>query len=333
MSKTLTFDPLVEQRLTAYLEQHKLIERNQTIIVGFSGGPDSVFLLHWLTKLQSTLQLSLIAAHLDHGWRENSAADAQWCKKVAQALGVTFISKKASDIQLNSHKPSGSPEEQGRTMRRAFFKEIAQQYSNSVIALGHHADDQQETFFIRLLRGAGVTGLAGIKPRDGNVIHPLLACTKQEIVTTLEKSGIEFLVDPTNVSDQFLRNRIRMHVIPALRECDTRFDESIKRTMENLRETDDYLQLHTAELFAACTTEKDSKIWLTSELFFKQHPFMQKRLLLHWLITAKVPFTPSQALFDEITRFLHNKKSSEHMFYNAWHIIKKGERATIALFE
>lgn len=327
----MTFDPALEQRLTAYNEHHGLIKQNQTVIVGFSGGPDSLFLLHWLSKLQSDLQLSLIAAHLDHGWRENSAADAQWCQKIAQDLGITYISKKASEIAVPERALSGSKEDQGRALRRTFFKEIAAQYPNAVIALGHHADDQQETFFIRLLRGAGVTGLAGIKPRDGNVIHPLLCCAKQDIISTLENSGIEFLVDPTNASDQFLRNRIRMNVIPALRECDARFDESIARTMENVRATDDFLTEHTQTLFATCTTTKDDKIWLNGALLFEQHPFMQKRLLLHWLIYANVPFTPSTALFDEIVRFLQNKKSSEHTFYNAWKIIKKGELATIIL--
>ena len=331
MSKTLTFDPNLEQRLTAYTKQHGLIKPKQTVIIGFSGGPDSVFLLHWLSKLQSNLQLSLIAAHLDHGWRAESARDVQWCAHAAQALGIQFISKKASEITLPERLQNGSKEEQGRALRRAFFKEIAEKNPGAVIALGHHADDQQETFFIRLLRGAGVTGLAGIKPRDGNVIHPLLCCTKQEIVATLEKNGIEFLVDPTNVSDQFLRNRIRMQVIPALRECDARFDESIKRTMEHLRATDDFLQQHTLEVFKTITTKKDSNICLHIAHFFEQHPFMQHRLLLHWLISANAPFTPSQALFDEITRFLHNKKSSEHMFYNAWKIVKKGELATLVL--
>lgn len=327
----MTFDPTLEQRLDAYTEQLGLISKSQTVIVGFSGGPDSVFLVYWLTKLQSNLQLSLVAAHLDHGWRENSAADAQWCADVATTLGVQFISKKASEIALPERMQNGSKEEQGRALRRAFFKEIAEKNSGAVIALGHHADDQQETFLIRLLRGAGVTGLAGIKPRDGTIIHPLLCCTKQEIIATLEKNGIEFLIDPTNVSDQFLRNRIRMQVIPALRECDARFDESIARTMENLRATDDFLQQHTEELFTACTTHRDNNIWLNSELFFQQHPFMQKRLLLHWLIAANVPFTPSQALFDEILRFLQNKKSSEHTLYNAWKIVKKGDLATIVV--
>jgi tRNA(Ile)-lysidine synthase TilS/MesJ len=163
----------------------------------------------------------------------------------------------------------------------------------------------------------------------------LLCCTKQEIITELEKNGINYLVDPTNTSDQFLRNRIRMNVIPALRECDARFDESITRTMENLRSTDDFLQQHTEELFNECTyihiKEHNESLWMNYDLLLQQHPFMQKRILLHWLITANVQFTPSQALFDEMLRFLHNNKSNQHTFYNAWNIIKKGEEATISV--
>lgn len=317
----MTFDPALEQRLTAFTEHHCLLAKNQTIIIGFSGGPDSLFLLHWLTKLQSNLQLSLVAAHLDHGWREDSSNDTQWCKQVAQDLGVTFVSEKTSSTPS---KNSGSQEELGRRLRRDFFNRVAQQYENSIIALGHHSDDQQETFFIRLLRGAGVAGLAGIKARDKNIIHPLLCITKQEIITTLEENGIAYLLDPTNQSDQFLRNRIRMNVIPALRQCDARFDDSLARTMENLRATDDFVTEQTKLLFEGISKKIDGALWLDYTILFEQHPFMQKQLLLHWLITEKVQFTPSKALFDEMTRFLQNNKSNEHIFYQSWKMVKKG---------
>lgn len=316
----MTFDPALEKRLTAFTEQHGLLTKNQTIIIGFSGGPDSLFLLHWLTKLQSNLQLSLVAAHLDHGWRENSSQDTLWCKKVAQDLGVAFVSEKINTPSKNS----GSQEELGRRLRRDFFNRVAQNYANSIIALGHHAGDQQENFFIRLVRGAGVAGLAGIKPRDKNIIHPLLCLTKQEIITTLEQNGIEYLIDPTNQSDQFLRNRIRMNVIPALRQCDARFDYSLARTMENLRATDDFLTEQTKLLFEGISKKIDGTVWLDYNMLFEQHPFMQKQLLLHWLITEKVQFTPSQALFDEVMRFLQNNKSNTHTFYQSWNMVKKG---------
>ena len=120
-----------------------------------------------------------------------------------------------------------------------------------------------------------------------------------------------------------------MQVIPALRECDERFDESLVRIMQNLQEADDFLMQETKNYFAQITTISEKKIWLDYTKLLSLHPFLQKQLLLHWLINEKVIFTPSAALFDEILRFLHATKSKEHTFYNSWRIVKKGPQAKI----
>ncbi len=329
MSKTSIFDSQLLERIRLLVTQQNLIHAGQTVIVGFSGGPDSLFLLHALCELSSTLHCTVVVAHLDHGWRPDSAHDVDFCRKVAEKLGLPFVTEHAAHIKLTKTS-SGSREELGRLQRRAFFASIAQRYENAVVALGHHADDQQETFFIRLLRGSGITGLAGIKPRDGLYIHPLLGCTKAEIVATLEANALSFLVDATNLSDQFLRNRIRMHVIPALRACDARFDESLARTMDHLRAADDFLAAHTDALFRTCICTANGTITLSLQSLLELHPFIQKRVLLHWFITEKITFVPSDALFEEILRFLHNTKSNQHRFYNAWNIHKKKNTLTIS---
>lgn len=332
MSKTSTFNTQLSSDLiasiTTFIDQHHLVVHGQTVIIGLSGGPDSLFLLHILTHLRNDYSLHLIAAHLDHGWRDTSADDVLFCKTVAEELGVKFIRKHAHEITISKPR-KGSLEEQGRLLRRTFFKGLAAQYPGSCIALGHHADDQQETFFIRLLRGSGITGLSGIKNKDGIFIHPLLCCSKQTIIEALEKNNIAYLIDPTNESDQFLRNRIRRNIIPALRKCDARFDESLRRTMENLRETDDFLEEQTHTLFTQCTHESHGKLWLALPMLFEMHPFMQKKILLAWCMHAQVQFTPSSGFFNEILQFLKNKKSNHHTFYNSWQIIKKGNHATI----
>ena len=332
MSKTLIFDPSLRQRITNFIESQNLIKTGQTIIVGCSGGPDSLFLLYLTKEFEATHQCTILVAHLDHEWRTDSARDVLFCKERAQELGLMFVTEKACNILLQK-KVGGSVEETGRLKRRAFFASIATNYPDSIVALGHHADDQQETFFIRLLRGSGITGLAGIKPRDGNYIHPLLCCTKQEIIATLEKNNIPFLADPTNESDQFLRNRIRMQVIPALRECDNRFDDSIKRTMDNLREADLFLNDHTKQLFEACSEIQENRRMLELVQFLSFNPFMQKRVLLHWFIQEKVFFVPSDAFFEEVMRFIHNKKSNEHTFYQTWSIVKKAHTLAIKVHE
>lgn len=324
----MIFDPQLLERIRAFIVNNNLLQVGQTVIVGCSGGPDSLFLLHLLSALRDEFNLTLIVAHLDHGWRAESARDVEFCKEVAQRLGLEFCSARENTVILKKAM-RGSLEELGRMLRRTFFASLIREHNDAVVALGHHSGDQQETFFIRLVRGSSVTGLAGMRARDGRYIHPLLCCTKSEIVATLEANNVPFLVDVTNECDQFLRNRIRMQVIPALRQCDERFDASLARAMDHLRATDDFLTAHTHALFDTCATTTDGATALALAPLLALHPFMQTRVLLHWFIAEGLQFTPSDALFAEVIRFLHNKKSRQHTFYRIWSIIKTSTHLTI----
>ena len=229
------------KKINAWVTKHNLIQPNQTIIVGLSGGPDSVFLLHYLVARQKELKLNIIAAHLDHEWRNTSAQDAQFCKELAQKLQVPFISKKISELDC-SFKPSGSKENDARKARRYFFQQVMQAYNADVIALAQHKDDQQETFFIRLLRGATLTGLTGMWPKRGIYIRPLLCVTKAEIVDWLKSNTIAYLTDPTNISLDYLRNRIRTQLLPTIKEIDPRFEVNFSKTIGRLQQTELFLQ-------------------------------------------------------------------------------------------
>lgn len=298
--------------------QIDLIPSNSTIIVGLSGGPDSVCLLHYLQNFQKKLNIKLIAVHLNHQWHQNSKNAARSCQKLCNELGVELVVKKSSELKFNA-KWNGSKEELGRKMRRACFQEVANQYQASAIALAHHQNDQHETFFIRLLRGSSLTGLTGMKPQDGIYIRPLLKCSKQDILSYLDQHMLDYFTDPTNESDDFLRNRIRNHVIPALKQTDTRFDSNLHKAMHHLTEVDDFLKQTTHQTWKALTTEHGINITKLLEL----HPVMQQQLLLNLFITSKVPCTPSQKFFNEIMRFLHNNKSNRHEIITDYALFKK----------
>jgi len=134
------------QKAQNLIKKESLIASNSTIIVGLSGGPDSVALLHILKELKPELNLHLIAAHLDHGWRPESVKDAQFCSQLCRQWGVRLITQKLSEIKSRA-KFNGSREEFARRMRRQFFEDLMHEHGASAIALGHHADDQIETFF------------------------------------------------------------------------------------------------------------------------------------------------------------------------------------------
>lgn len=310
--------------IKTFIETHHLIPYDATIIIGLSGGPDSVFLLHFLHHIAKERNLKLIAAHLDHEWRPESGKDVIFCALLSKQLNIPFVSKRASEINVDP-KWTGSKEEMGRILRRSFFEQLLKEYKADLIALGQHEQDQQETFFIRLIRGTTLSGLIGMRPKSGPYIRLLLETSKKEIVQYLESHKIPYLTDPTNVSDSFLRNCIRLNVIPELVACDQRFDANFGRTHEALVQAEDYLEMVTKTTFESIAQMQDNIWYLNTDNLKKLHPYLQNRVLLYWLIQSKVPFTPSATLLTEITRFIENKKSNQHQLYGAWTIRKKNQ--------
>jgi tRNA(Ile)-lysidine synthase len=307
------------------IKTHELLSPGQTIILGLSGGPDSMFLLHLLAPLHQSGTITVIAAHLDHQWRHNSAHDVQFCRTAAAAFNIDLVASTLTELDL-TFKFNGSQEEVGRKARRAFLEKVARGQNADAIALGHHADDQQETFFIRLLRGASLTGLTAMHPRQGMYIRPLLDVKKENILGYLHQNNIPYLTDPTNNSSDYLRNRIRNTLIPTIRTCDDRFDNTFSNTLAHLHETEQYLTDQTVLMFTEITSSSgdlDIKKWATLERF------MQKRIILHWLCVNKVPFTPSAALIEEIIRFLITPRGGTHAIHQHWSFVKKNHIASI----
>jgi tRNA(Ile)-lysidine synthase len=315
-------------RITSFIAQHKLIPEQATVVLGFSGGPDSVFLLHVLVRLrQEGTVKQIIAAHLDHQWRSNSADDVVFCRKQADLYNVEFVTSTLGEVGTFK----GSREEIGRKARRAFLTTIVRQHAASLIALGHHYDDQQETFFIRLLRGASLTGLTSMKPRQGLYIRPLLETKKADIFGYLQKHQIPYLSDPSNMSPEFLRNRIRQQGVPALRACDERFDASFSRTLASLQETENFLEAITKTTFEQLIVRLEESVRgeaayvISLPQFFAQHPALQQRLLVHWFCQEQIPFPVSKGFFNEIMRFLRQPGSGKHQICVTWTVVKQGE--------
>jgi tRNA(Ile)-lysidine synthase len=309
------------------------IPANSTLIVGFSGGPDSVCLLTLLHKLAPTLNLTIIAAHLDHEWRTESAQDALWCKKFCETLNIACEIQTASKLNFDI-KYNGSKEELGRNLRRAFFEQIATQFQAHQIALAHHGDDQLETFFIRLARGSSIAGLSGIKMFDGLYLRPLLQVSKQEILNYLTHHNIEFLTDQTNTDPKYLRNRIRHNLVPQLAQIDHRLPENIKNSIIHFQKTDAFLHQIMMETIQKISNQNldqclglDSKSGMTktgihTSSFLQLQEVMQHRILMHLLIQSNTALTPSTALFEELLRFLKTSKNSSHQLHPTLYIFK-----------
>lgn len=312
------------KKIINFIETHNLIKPHDKIIVGLSGGPDSVFLLLFLRNISYKFNLEIIGAHLDHEWRDNSYLDLELCKKLCESNNINLISKKASEIKLEKKLKSGSKEDLGRLLRRQFFQNLLKSYNANSIALAHHYDDQIETFFIRLIRGSTISGLASIKAKNGPYIRPLLSIDKSEILDYLEKNNIQYIKDYTNEEDLYLRNRIRK-IIPEFQKADKRFKTNFAKTLDNINKTNNFLEKLTQEKFTEIYKIMNNIIYIDKNKFLKVEDFLKSRILILWFIKEQVEFVPSEKLFEEILRFIMqvNPKSNKHTIYSSWSICKK----------
>ena len=215
-----------------FIRRHALLKENDTVLVGVSGGPDSLALLFILRSLAKELRLRLCIAHLDHGLRPESAREARYVAALAEKLKIPAV---ASRVKLD--KKRGSLEEICRNARLKFFLRAAKDIAADKIALGHNLDDQAETVLMRILRGTGLYGLAGILPkriiREYAFIRPLLGTRRREIEAYLKRKRIIPLRDASNADEAFLRNRLRGRLIPLLEKA---YNRNIKQALANLAE-------------------------------------------------------------------------------------------------
>jgi tRNA(Ile)-lysidine synthase len=315
-------DQLIE-KVRTFSEEHALLPKGSPLIVGLSGGPDSIALVSLLKALEPEYGYKLVVAHLDHQWRPNSAQDVIFCKEFAEGHNIAFEYTAADQITLL--KKTHSQEDTGRLLRRTYFEQLAQKYNAAAIVLGHHYQDQQETFFLRMIRGASIAGLAGMKPKHDGYIRPLLSCSKDELIAYLKEKNIPFLIDETNEDQKYLRNALRHTVIPALRGCDTRFDKSFLKALVSLQETDAYLERIAKETLRGLTQASDE---LAIAEFLETDEFLHPRILVQWLCEKGVPFTPTTKFFDELVRFIRNN-AQEHQLHSSWKLCKSGNKLSI----
>jgi len=202
---------------------------NGRILIGLSGGPDSVFLMHWLASLREELGLTLRAAHINYKLRDqDSDLDQQFCQRLAEGLEI-LLDIKICDLRARLDQP-GNLQAIAREERMSYFRELAQKYNCQKIALGHTRDDHIETILANIIRGCGLDGLGGIEVCSGDIIRPLRFLTKAEILAYLDQRGIDYRVDRTNLGQEYSRNKIRNLLLPLISaEFNPRFPEALER--------------------------------------------------------------------------------------------------------
>ena len=215
------------------------------VLLAFSGGADSVALLHLLAQRSREDGFSLTLAHVNHGIRgEEAERDAAFCQREAERLGLEICVLNA-DVPSLAEQNGHTLEEEARNVRYAFFEEVMREREIPVLATAHHADDQLETVLFRLCRGTGLRGLGGIPPTrpfaNGVLVRPLLQYTKEEILAFCREKVLDFVTDSTNADTAYTRNRLRAEVVPVLGESFAGVRERVGEMCRSLREDEEYL--------------------------------------------------------------------------------------------
>jgi len=275
----VTFATSLHARIAASARDRQLFAPGDTLIVGLSGGADSVALLDLLTSLPGC-SLHLIAAHLNHCLRgDESDGDEQFCREFAARRGIPFETRRV-DVAAFAARKGLNLEDAGREARIEFLDHLAQTAGAAAVVLAHHADDQAETVLMRLLRGSGSHGLAGIawKNRRG-YIRPLLNVTRQEIEAYLRKRGLEWREDSSNRDTTLLRNRIRHEILPLLESCNPATRETLTATAAILNDENTLLEDLTERAFAELCESSANGFTCSVARILSQPPALARRLV------------------------------------------------------
>jgi tRNA(Ile)-lysidine synthase len=266
------------------IDHYQLLKKGDHLIVGVSGGVDSMVLLHLLNDCREAFDLFLIIANINHGLRpEESEREAELVRKESERLGLPF---EYAQFNVKEFQKLGglSLQDAARRIRFQFFNDLLHKHDAQKIVLGHNADDQVETILLRLIRGSGVQGLKGILPiREERVIRPLLEIWRVEIESYASKKRIPFLLDSSNLKKDYLRNRIRLSLIPLIeKEYQPNFKKTLLRTSIVLREENNYLERGADEAYHKIVREEKGTF------SFKFSEYQSLPPAIQWRVVRKI---------------------------------------------
>ena len=246
----------LEQNFLDTIKENNLINKGDVIVVGVSGGPDSITLLTCLNKFKDYFEIKIICAHINHLIRKDSTEDEQYVENVCEKMGIKCYVKRAEVEKIAKEQKKGS-EEVGRKIRYDFFDEVARKENANKIAIAHNMKDNAETMLLNIIRGSGLTGLEGIQAEEyGKYIRPLINCTREEIEEYCEKNNLQPRIDSTNKENIYRRNIIRNKLLPQLQELNPNIVESLSNLSKIVKVQNMHIKNEVENIYNKIATEE-----------------------------------------------------------------------------
>ncbi len=302
-------------KVRATIKKHSMLQGGERVLVGLSAGPDSTCLCMALVTLAAELGIALDAIYVDHGLRPKEIPDEiKFCEDLCEGLGIGFTVRHA-DVLGAVENMGLNKQEAARDLRYAIFEEHAREIGAHRIALGHTLDDQAETFIMHIIRGSGLKGLGGIPPVRGPIIRPMLEVEKREIIAMLEAEGAAYMVDSSNLGEDYLRNRLRSHLMPMLKELNPNIVPTMGHTAEILRDEDRYLEYVVNKTMMRLVTRKSKR---SIELFSSPMETLDRVVVRRVLRRAVAETEGLRALgyvhIEEVIRLVLGGKAGDRVY-------------------
>lgn len=276
----------MKNKVLETIKKYNLIENGDKLVLGVSGGPDSISMLNILNEIRKDdkvkLNYEIVVVHINHMIRKEAVDDELYVKEYCDKRNIDFYSKSIDVKKLANTNKIGT-EEAGRNVRYEFFNEILEKTTSNKIAIAHNKNDNAETMIMNIMRGSGISGLKGIEPKRGIYIRPLIECEREEIEKYCEKNKLNPRIDKTNFENEYTRNKIRNIVIPYIKkEFNPNLINTLKRLSDLVKEEEVYIEKQVLDIYNNIVIEqKENEIILDLKKFNVQEKVIKSRLILY----------------------------------------------------
>lgn len=310
---------MLKEEILKTIKKYNLINNGDKIIIGVSGGPDSICLLHVLNSLKTELNIEIYVAHVNHMLREVADSETEYVQAFCEKINVPCFVKKINVLEIAKQNKKGT-EEVGRDERYAFFNEILEQTKSNKIATAHNSNDKAETVILNIVRGSGISGLKGIEAnRDNKYIRPLIETSRDEIENYCKENNLNPKYDESNNENIYSRNKVRNELIPYIRkEFNQNIIQTINRLSELATEENDYLERLTENAYNEIKLEnEDGNIVLNLKKFNNLELVIKRRLILYTINETLHTINGIEKVnIDDILKLCENNIGNKYLMPN-----------------